>query len=252
MSQPRAFFAVPVLFTLGCHSAAESPAPLAPDPACLVDGGAPSTCISPQEDAGAYYVAQALLYFDTIDTSVAPGDSPNYSTLVARWEWPPWLKLTGFGKEAMVEIDQLLKNGDPAAVPLRDCRAFGTQPFARCRISFQYTGGMCPIYEEFTFNQDGETTFIEAWSNQPGLLPMPDPSADPWGEGPGVHRLSTKLPGLGDAHGLIQLDAGWMQAAAAKDPEIADFVNRAGNFFPTWSAEYAEAGADLYARGCGW
>lgn len=43
-----------------------------------------------------------------------------------------------------------------------------------------------------------------------------------------------------------------MARAAAADPEVADFVTRARDFWETWYAEYQAAGDTLYARGCGW
>jgi len=183
--------------------------------------------------------------------SVASPVTPDYSALVARWEWPPWLELTGFNASNMEGLDEIVRSGAPATIPLRECRPFETQPFVRCRISFEYDGGPCPIYEEFTFNQQGQTTFIEAWSDQPGSLPMAD-AGDPWGEGADVHRLSTKLPGLGDPDGLIDLDAGYMAAAAAGDPDIAAFVYAAGDFWGAWSAAELDAGSTLLKRGCGW
>jgi hypothetical protein len=140
---------------------------------------------------------------------------------------------------------------DPSTVPTRDCRAFSVQPFARCYVTFEYDEGSCPIYEEFVFNDQGEMTFIEAWSDQPGLLPTSDPS-DRWAEGPGVQRLSTKVPGLGNATGLIDLDSDAMQLAASDDPELADFVRRARDLWPAWREAAAEAGPDYFARGCGW
>ena len=224
-------------------------------PACAATpqagSGALATCLTPKQDP-AYYVAQGLLYFDTLDANAAdPLAHPVYGELVARWEWPPWLKLTGYGRDQMISIDRLLVQATPSTVPVRDCRAFDVQPFCRCRVVFEYLEGACPIYEEFTFNDQGEMTFIEAWSDAPGLMPM-DAAADPWGEGPGVTRLSTRVPGLGNATGLVDLDASWMAEAAAVDPDVADFVRRAKDFWPTWKAELQAAGADLMARGCGW
>ncbi|UCF46395.1 MAG: hypothetical protein JSU89_04185, partial [Myxococcales bacterium] len=75
---------------------------------------------------------------------------------------------------------------------------------------------------------------------------------DPWAEGPAVRRLSTRLPGLGNETGLIDLDSEAMQQAAEHDPEIADFVRRAKDFWPSYFAAAQEAGPDYYARGCGW
>ena len=43
-----------------------------------------------------------------------------------------------------------------------------------------------------------------------------------------------------------------MTAAAARDPEITDFVTRARDFWGTWYGEFQAAGDDLFKRGCGW
>jgi hypothetical protein len=139
---------------------------------------------------------------------------------------------------------------------MRDCRAFSQQPFARCRVSFEYSGGLCPIYEEFTFNDAGEITFIEAWSTQPGYLPMDDPESDPWGEGPDVRRLSTRVPGLGTATGFVDATSPAMQEVAANDEDVADLARRMESFWPSWLREFAAIGSgsenDIYGPGCGW
>ncbi len=209
-----------------------------------------ATALSPQQSPE-YYVEQAHKYFDTLDTSADPNSVPNYSPLVARWELPPWLLLTGYGRDNMIQTTEIAVALDPSTVPTRDCRAFTVQPFARCYVSFEYAEGSCPIYEEFVFNDQGEMTFIEAWSDQPGLLPTSDP-ADRWAEGPDVHRLSTKIPGLGNATGLIDLSSEAMQRAASEDSEVADFVSRAQDFWPAWLQASEDAGPDYFARGCGW
>jgi len=225
-------------------------------PACASDPpserspDALATALSPQLPQE-YYVDQALKYFDTLDTSADPENVPSYSELVARWELPPWLWLTGYGRENMVITTDLAVSLDPSTVPERDCRAFSVQPFARCYVTFEYEEGPCPIYEEFVFNDQGEITFIEAWSDQPEYLPMGDPQ-DSWAEGPDVERLSTRIPGLGNETGLIDLDSDAMQRAAEQDAEIADFVRRAKDFWPTYLQAAQEAGPDYYARGCGW
>jgi hypothetical protein len=220
-------------------------------PDCSLGGGAgaPSVCLKPQQSS-AYYVAQSQLYFNTLDSSVTNPAAPDYSTLVARWEWPPWLKLTGYQSSVMVATDQVLKAEQPSTVPTRDCQAFTTQPFGRCHVSIQYSGGPCPIYEEFTFNNAGQMTFIEAWSDLPGLRPMA--ASDHWAEASDVQRLSTKIPGLGNSQGLINLNSTWMQQAAKGDPNIADFVSSAENFWPAWTAALEAAGPNLYRQGCGW
>ena len=209
-------------------------------------------CLVPRQDP-AHYLAQADLYFDTMEFDSDPERVPTYSELVARWEWPPWLKLTGYGRQPMIDSGLLLRLF-PAQVPTRECLAFEVQPFARCRVVFtyeEYPDRACPIYEEFVFNDLGEVTFIEAWSDLPGMRPMRDD--DPWAEDDDLARLATRVPGLGRVpDGLIDLGGAAMTEAAAQDPDVADFVARASNFEETWAAEYLAAGDDLFARGCGW
>lgn len=219
---------------------------------CLDPGtaGATATCLSPTKSA-AYYAEQANKYFDTLDTAADPDSVPNYSELVARWEWPPWLLLTGYGKTDMIETAKALKVLDPSTVPSRDCRGFDVQPFARCLVVFEYEGGPCPIYEEFTFNDAGEVTFIEAWSDLPGLRPQAV-ADDPWGERGSVQRLSTRVPGLGNPEGKIDLQSQWMIDAAAKNPHVAELAKRAADWWTFWLEEVNAAPPDFFAKGCGW
>jgi len=200
-----------------------------------------------------HYVAQAELYFDTMDARVPLGAFPDYTERVARWEWPPWLKLTGWTREG-IEISDRLLRAYPSIVDERDCRFFDEQPFARCRVVFYYDahdGQGCPIYEEFAFNEAGQMSWIEAWSDQPGLLPM-DAAADRWAEGADVSRLASRVPGLGDPSGDVDPDSEAMERAAAADADVADFQARARDFGTSWAAEAELAGDDLWARGCGW
>ena len=219
-------------------------------PECPTDQGysATSAGMTPQQDP-AYYIEQSSKYFDTLDSSADPASIPDYSELVARWEWPPWLKLTGLGAEQMILIDYLLQLY-PTTVPVRDCRAFQTQPFGRCHVVFFYQDRPCPIYEEFTFNDQGEITFIEAWSDFPGLLPTQDPN-DYWAQGENVNRLSTKIPGLGNEIGYIDLYGQCLRQAAAEDEEIADFLMRAQKPVLWWLSEFLN-NPDSFAVGCGW
>ncbi|MBF0226107.1 MAG: hypothetical protein HQK76_11690 [Desulfobacterales bacterium] len=203
-------------------------------------------CLTPTQTSE-YYIEQSKKYFYTMDSSVSPLVVPNYSTLVARWEWPPWLLLTGFGKDNMILTDILLKL-HPTTYAKIDCRAFPTQPFGRCHVVFDYGGEFCPIYEEFTFNDQGEITFIEAWTDLPGWLPMDNPN-DYWAEGENVKRLSTRIPGLGNTTGLIDLYAPWMEEAAKKDADIAEFLKRARQPYEEWFAELLAHSQDV-ANGC--
>lgn len=239
--------AATVLLALAACQPAEEPA--AADPC---DGpGALSTCSSPTQ-TDATYIDQGERYFDTLDASADPESVPTYSELVARWEWPPWLLLTGYGRELTLSVDRAVLAAFPGTtVPVRDCRAFDVQPFGRCYVTMDYEGKPCPIYEEFTFNDAGEITFIEAWSNLPSMMPM-DPAQDPWAEGEDIPRLSTRIPDLGTASGLIDPLSDEMALAGEADPEVADFAARTQDFWGYWADTYADAGDDLYARGCGW
>ncbi|MEC9072148.1 MAG: hypothetical protein VX938_07205, partial [Myxococcota bacterium] len=169
----RVLLILGVLLLASCASASGDGA-TAPtvDPSCRNAGtaGATATCAT-RTQTDEHYVQQAERYFDTLDVSVEPVITPIYSDNVARWEWPPWVLLTGLGRDDMVDTAEALRDLDPSTVPERDCRAFDTQPFARCYVVFEYEEGLCPIYEEFTFNDAGEVTFIEAWSDLPGLRP---------------------------------------------------------------------------------
>ena len=193
---------------------------------------------------------QALLYFDTLDIEAQRDRVPDYAPQVARWEWPPWLLLTGFGQQDMLEVSDTLRAYDPSTVPRRDCRAFSQQPFARCYVVFEYEGGPCPIYEEFVFNDEGIITFIEAWSDLPGM--RPHDADDPWAESPGFPRLSSRIPGLGTPSGEIDLYGEWMRRAANEDEDVADFAERATDWWTFWYDELQSSPSDFFAQGCGW
>lgn len=210
---------------------------------------ATARCLRPTQTPE-YYIEQALKYFDTLDTDADPLSIPDYAEWVARWEWPPWLLLTGIGAVDMKEISDSLRLVDPSTVPFRDCRFFEEQPFARCYVSFEYEEGPCPIYEEFIFNDAGEMTFIEAWSDIDGLRPTSE--SDRWGEAADFPRLGTRIPGLGRPDGQYDLTGEAMRLAAESDAEIADFVRRGLDFWPTWLEEFQNAGDDFFAVGCGW
>jgi hypothetical protein len=239
--------ALPIILCAACGAPEKVPPSCAEgDPDALL---ACSEASQPED----HYVEAALAYFDTMDSRV-PLVFPAYSERVVRWEWPPWLKLTGYTREVIEVSDTLLRSLYPSVVDNRDCRAFSTAPFARCRITFAYEAHdnlPCPIYEEFAFNEAGEITWIEAWSDQPGLLPL-DAEADPWAESAGFPRLAARIPGLGSPSGWIEPQGEAMQEVAASDPEVADFVRRTEDFAGTWAEEEAAAGEEMWAEGCGW
>jgi hypothetical protein len=197
-----------------------------------------------------YYVSEALAYFDTLDIDADRESIPNYAPRVARWEWDPWLLLTGYEDVNMIETAAALRRFDPSTVPVRDCRFFEQQPFARCFVEFEYEEGPCPIYEEFVFDDEGEMTFIEAWSDLPDLLPQD--ASDRWADAADYPRLSTRIPGLGAPGGEIAFESEAMAALIASDPVVADFVERTKDFWGTWFQVLADAPSDFFAIGCGW
>ena len=211
--------------------------------------GATAGCIDPTFPE-TYYVQEALAYFDTLDTEADRASVPNYHPLVARWEWPPWLLLTGYTADAMIESSDLLLRYDPSTVPERDCRFFETQPFARCYVTFVYERGPCPIYEEFTFDSQGRTIFIEAWSHLPGLTPIQ--GDDTWAERDDFPRLSTRVPGLGAPDAVFDLDNQYLRAAAETDQELSDFALRATDWTKYWLEALTNAQPDFFGVGCGW
>ena len=112
---------MPLVLLLSCTP----PAPVDP---CTADNGAAalSTCLSPAQ-SDAYYAAQGTRYFDTLESDYDGESGPSYADGVARWEWPPWLLLTGYGREDMEFADAIIRL-IPTSVPTRDCRFFPTQP----------------------------------------------------------------------------------------------------------------------------
>jgi len=218
-----------------------------------------ATCLKPTKSKE-YYKAQAELYFDFLDnenpkysstpngvtagldgvgkwfgkggwlgneTVQADGvrerymeNPPNYATNAIRFEWPPWLLVTGSGSATMLAADSSMRQATPYASPrkYRKCEGFDTHPFARCSVALwewnshnpltvgaEYGSGMngCGIWEEFTFNDEGEVTFVEAWS---AVLPKPP-------------RVSSRLPGLGTSSGA--LNKGAIKEWAKTDADVA-------------------------------
>ena len=184
-----------------------------------------------------YYVEQGVKYFRSMESLVPKDVRPFYSPLVIRWEWPPWLLLTGYRRLNLINSDIILKLY-PTKYDTIDCHYFEKEPFCRCHVIFNYSGTRIPIYEEFTFNDQGEITFIEAWSDYPSLIPM-NPK-DYWAQADSVKRLSTRIPGLGNATGRINIKANWMTSAAAKDPELFDLIRRIKHPFITYTQEYSK------------
>ena len=181
-----------------------------------------STSLSPKFDM-TYYAQQSDKYFNTLDSYADDQSAPKYSQDVIRWEWYPWLKLTGLGRDFM-DYDWLLTLY-PTKVINRVCKGFKTQPFGRCHVTFMYWGNDNPvhIYEEFTFNDLGEITFIEAWTDSKELSPMGS-TDDYWAQSEQIKRLSTKVPGLGASGGNINLEK--IKKLSKVDSDLNDLLRR--------------------------
>lgn len=219
---------------------------LLPENLACGTAAAKAGCLSPQQSPE-YYIEQSIKYFLTMESTVDVRVQPNYSLLVARWEWQPWLMLTGFGNANLILTDVLLKL-HPTRYSAMDCQAFPVQPYGRCHVVFDYSGEPCPIYEEFTFNDQGEITFIEAWSDYPTLIPMQN-AADYWAEGDDVRRLATRIPGLGTETGLIHVNSPEMAQAAMEDADVADFTRRAQKPYSEYFKQLATHAVEV-ANGC--
>lgn len=223
-------FVVLLYSIIGC-SKKQKPIPATIEQNCGTEA-ALATCLSPKFYSS-YYINQGIKYFQTMQSDIPNNVIPNYASNVIRWEWPPWLLLTGYGKDFLIASDIVLKL-NPTRYYKLDCKYFDVQPFCRCHVVFDYSGDSCPIYEEFTFNNQGQITFIEAWSDFESTLPQNMNAGidsiwsedEYWAKQPNIKRLSTKVPGLGNTYGKINIDAGYMQNAAAIDNDISELVRR--------------------------
>jgi hypothetical protein len=221
----------------------------------------PSTKLSPTKPA-ASYIKRADRYFNQLESKFTHylfwhGKLPAYAPLVARWEWPPdWYRLTGFQKKPTVDADTLIRDAVPCICVDRSHYFCSTNPFVRSVVTFYYGikgrkgGDPIYIYEEFTFNDLAEMTFIEAWSisengfNQLTQLtrenkPWPDtPPETTQTNGvtdeplpaPSFNRLSTQIPGLGYSDGRIDIDGDQMKMAGRNNPTIEEFRKESHHF----------------------
>ena len=96
-----------------------------------------STELKPQFSLD-YYAKQSDKYFDTLDSYADRKSKPLYGKTIIRWEWLPWLKLTGY-KRFFMKFDYFL-TWYPTRVINRVCKGFDVQPFGRCHVSFEYNG----------------------------------------------------------------------------------------------------------------
>ena len=208
-----------------------------------------STCLTPLYSPE-YYIEQGVKYFQTMQSDIPINVVPNYSDKVVRYEWPPWLIVTGYERNGLILGDILLKL-NPTSYDLIDCRYFEEQPFCRCHVVFNYGGELCPIYEEFTFNDQGEMTFIEAWSDYESLLPMNAGNDGEWDDQDywalgAADRLSTRVPGLGNDRGMIAPASNWMQASIPQeDLVLRDMVRRLRDPINTWLDQLIEHQEEL-------
>jgi len=85
-------------------------------------------------------------------------------------------------------------------------------------------------------------TFIEAWSDYESLLPTTSGADSLWDQQEywgmkEVNRLSTKVPGLGNSTGRINLYSPCMNEASEKDKDIAELQMRAKDANKFWMQE---------------
>jgi hypothetical protein len=116
-----------------------------------------------------YYIHQAYLYFDFLDTS-KPFIPLNYADKCVRYEWSPWGSplsgVTGLGK-LMHFFDKIYRFIYPCVIKNRTFQTYDINPFVRSTVTFHEMNApykTYDIYEEFSFNEKGEIIFIEAWT----------------------------------------------------------------------------------------
>jgi len=187
-----------------------------------------STNLTPKFIAS-YYVRQCDVYFNSLEGKFQ-FFKPNYSRKICRWEWPNNALLTGYGRTTMYNVDSILRTY-PCICVEREHRYFSLQPYARSIVTFYYGDDILlrkkPIrmYFEFTFNDQGEITFIESWLAKQGeQLPLFRHDGWPTGE---FYRLSTIVPGLGNKNGYIDINSAVMYISGTSDLNVAELRNRA-------------------------
>lgn len=84
-----------------------------------------------------YYKKQADLYFDTLQSEpIILPERPNYSAHVVRWEWKPWLLLTGYGAAGIRASDGITREACARVCVDRTHKYFDTHPYARSTVTF--------------------------------------------------------------------------------------------------------------------
>jgi hypothetical protein len=107
-----------------------------------------------------YYKKQNDIYFDSLESKSycqkTPFILPSYSVGLVRYEWPPWLLLTGLGSTATSSMDRVFADVNPCVVVDRKHVICEQNPFGRSLVTVCYGKGSSlqafKIYEEFTFN----------------------------------------------------------------------------------------------------
>ena len=100
------------------------------------------------------------------------------------------------------------------------------------------------------FNDKGEMTWIEAWSDLPGLLPQSED--DRWAESEDYPRLGGRVPGLGQTMGNFDWMNEFVTQEVQGDKVLEDFIMRTENWRMYWVETFTQAPTDFFAVGCGW
>ena len=145
-----------------------------------------------------YFTQQVEQYFDSLQTGSTL--FPNYAPDVVRFEWQPWLLLTGNGSDNIKFVDsEIRKYTGYCQVKNRKHRYVKKLNMVQSTVEFFYNNSTNPIkiYEELTFNKEGQISFIEAWINTDykvdGKLQLPSRGKDGFPEGE-IKRMSLATP----------------------------------------------------------
>ena len=201
-----------------------------------------SNSVVPNKDES-YYINQANTYFSFLETTSKDHIEPNYSPSLIRWEWEPWLILTGLNDERTLIIDSLIRETGKCECLDRELVFYNTNPFVRCRVTFYYGENKTPIkiYEEFTFDGSGNISFIEAWYDvEDNKLQIPEREFDGWPKFCSVKRLSNLIPGYNKTDFILVLESSEMISQAELYDDVKNFKSRAEKFAVSLFAELVE------------
>ncbi|KAL7556649.1 hypothetical protein ACA910_017588 [Epithemia clementina (nom. ined.)] len=111
-----------------------------------------------------YYIKQCDIFLNTLTTTLRPAKIPNLSKTVMRWDWSHD-RLTGRNRDTLIAMDIFATAVAPEQSVESEHKIYQQQPLGRSMVQFQSvkSGDLRTLYIEFTFNDEGEISFVEVW-----------------------------------------------------------------------------------------